>query len=81
MMHAAHIKTSHRLQRVSDYLSDHQWHSTRDIIHGAHVCAVNSIISELRVNGIAIECKQEDHRFYYRLSQPEQFEMPLQAVG
>jgi hypothetical protein len=56
-MNAADLKTSVRLQRVSEYLSDRQWHSTRDIIQNTGMCAINSIIAELRVNGLSIECK------------------------
>lgn len=58
MMHAAHIDRSERLQRVEALLSDGAEHSTLDIVTGAQVCAVNSIISELRANGREIVCRQ-----------------------
>ena len=54
-MHAAKIATSPRLQRVHALLSDGDWHSTYEVIAGARVAAVNSIISELRENGFYIE--------------------------
>ena len=57
-MHAAHIDRSERLQRVEALLSDGAEHSTLDIVTGAQVCAVNSIISELRANGREIHCRQ-----------------------
>ena len=57
-MHAAHIDRSERLQRVEALLSDGAEHSTLDIVTGARVCAVNSIISELRANGREILCRQ-----------------------
>lgn len=57
-MHAAHIDRSARLQRVEALLSDGAEHSTLDIVTGAQVCAVNSIISELRANGREILCRQ-----------------------
>ena len=46
---------SERLQRVLTYLTDAQWHSTMDIIQHCNVCAVNSIIWELRSNGYLID--------------------------
>jgi hypothetical protein len=53
-MHAAKLENSPRLQRVRALLSDGAWHGTRDIIHRAEVCAVNSVISELRASGVEI---------------------------
>jgi len=67
-MNAARLEKSVRLLRVLGVLSDRQWHTTRDIVHEADVCAVNSIISELRANGIDIECECAGKgRFQYRL--------------
>lgn len=67
-MRAARIERSARLQRVAELLSDGRWYSTLDIIVGAGVCAVNSCIAELRVNGLAIECRRVGkERFEYRL--------------
>ena len=65
-MNAANLDKSDRLKRVARYLSDGNWHSTREIVHGAEVCAVNSIVSELRVNGKRIECRRMNGNFYYR---------------
>jgi len=50
----AKVESSPRLQRALDLLQDGQWHSTRDIVRAADVCAVNSIITELRCNGFDI---------------------------
>lgn len=50
----AKVENSERLQRTLAYLSDGRWHSTRDISRGVDVCAVNSIITELRCNGYDI---------------------------
>ncbi len=50
----ARVENSPRLQRALDLLQDGQWHSTRDIVRAADVCAVNSIITELRCNGYDI---------------------------
>jgi hypothetical protein len=41
--------------------------STLDIIRHANVCAVNSIISELRQNGINIACQRKGPYWYYTL--------------
>jgi hypothetical protein len=54
-MHFAKIAHSKRLQRCARFLGDGQWHSTRDIIYGASVCAVNDVILELEGNGFEID--------------------------
>jgi len=46
---------SDRLRRVVRAMKDGRWHSTRDIMRRADVCAVNSCIAELRCNGAEIE--------------------------
>ena len=57
-MHAARVESSERLCRVLALLRDGREYSTLDITQQAWVCAVNSIISELRVNGYPITCRQ-----------------------
>ena len=54
---AAKIENSDRLRRVLALLSSGGWHGTWEIMQTAQVCAVNSIISELRENGIQIETR------------------------
>jgi hypothetical protein len=79
-MHAARIEKSGRLRRVLELLREKRSEgaTTRDIIDVAHVCAVNSIVSELRANGFRIECdfdrRGEDGSAIYRyvLSDDEQ---------
>lgn len=66
-MHYARLASSPRQQRVLRVLSDGREHSTQAIVHQARVCAVNSIVSELRRNGIPIACRQERRVWYYRL--------------
>lgn len=45
-----------------------------DIVRGACVCAVNSVVAELRENGAVIECRQEvrdtGRVFLYRMISP-----------
>ena len=55
-IHAARLAGSPRLQRLLAYLRDRggQGATTREIIEGAGICAVNSAIDELRANGIHI---------------------------
>jgi hypothetical protein len=65
-MNAANLKTSERPQRVDKFLSDRQPHSTLEIIQGAGVCAVNSIIAELRASGRQINCNREGNVWSYR---------------
>lgn len=67
MMHAARIDSSERLQRVAALLADGRRHSTLDIVLGAEVCAVNSVIAELRVNGLRIHCRREGDVWWYQL--------------
>ena len=71
-MHAAKLAQSSRLQRVLHVLLDGREHSTQEIVLAAQVCAVNSIIAELRANGFTIHCRQApgDHGrvWLYRLS-------------
>lgn len=68
-MHAARIASSPRLQRVAALLADGRPHSTLDIVLGAEVCAVNSVIAELRVNGLQIRCHREGDTWWYQLEE------------
>lgn len=54
--HYARLENSRRLQVVLAYLADGQPHSTFEIIMATGQCAINSIISELRMNGCDITC-------------------------
>ena len=58
-MHAARLAESPRLQRTLAVLADGREHTTRDILTAARVCAVNSIVAELRANGHHITCRQQ----------------------
>lgn len=72
-IHAATL-SSPRLQRFLQLMRDGQWRTTRSIIRGARVCAVNAVVSELRVHGAEIECEQRPSRsgqgrvWYYRMT-------------
>jgi hypothetical protein len=66
-MNAASIESSERLNRVLDLLSLGGEFTTLDIIKSANVCAVNSIISELRQNGFDINCQRRGEKWFYRL--------------
>jgi len=66
-MNAASIESSERLNRVLDLLSQGGEFTTLDIIKSANVCAVNSIISELRQNGFDINCQRRGEKWFYRL--------------
>lgn len=56
-MHAAKIEDSPRLQKVRDFLRRVGSATTFEIVLGCQVCAVNSIIAELRENGFKIKCE------------------------
>lgn len=68
-IHAALLENSERLQRVAKFLSDGKPHSTREIIIGADVCAVNAIVGELRdlKNGFDIVCKRRGDIYEYTM--------------
>lgn len=66
-MHAANIQKSERLKRVYAVLADGLPHSTMEIVQAANVCAVNSVIAELRVNDCEIHCKRVDNVFLYTM--------------
>jgi hypothetical protein len=62
---AAKLESSPRLQRVHALLSDGRPRTTRDIVTGAHVCAVNSCIAELRENGVPVQCERKGDLWWY----------------
>ena len=67
-MNAARMGKSERLQRVFKLLSKGGEYTTLDIIQQAGVCAVNSIISELRQNGYQINCQRRNDKWFYRMT-------------
>lgn len=71
-MHHASLKTSPRLLRTLRALQAADAEiSTYELSRAAEICAVNSVIAELRENGAEITCRQVvrdgQRRFYYRL--------------
>ena len=56
-IHAAQLSRSPRLQRVLAFLRERagEGATTMEIIRQANVCAVNTIIQELRENGLLID--------------------------
>ncbi len=75
-MHAARLDDSPRLQEVLAALQDGEEKSTLDLIHETGRCAINSIVSELRANGLRIDCRQTKARsggrvWLYRLIDTE----------
>ncbi len=67
-MNAANLTRSDRLQRVFKLLSGGGEFTTLEIIQRAGVCAVNSIISELRQNGFKIDCQRRNDKWFYRMT-------------
>ena len=75
MGHHANLSSSERLQLVYRLLSDGAERSTYELSRLADVRAVNSIVSELRANGLIIECRQAvashgERIWLYRLTSP-----------
>ncbi|TMV09853.1 hypothetical protein FGK63_01930 [Ruegeria sediminis] len=72
-MHHARIGTSPRLQRALRALREAGGEiSTYALSRAADLCAVNSVIAELRANGAEITCRQAVEEsgqrvFYYTL--------------
>lgn len=67
-MQAAKLERSDRLQRVAKLLrKTRRPLSTMEIIQGANVCAVSAIISELRENGMKIDCRRQGAVWHYRM--------------
>lgn len=66
-MNAADINRSDRLQRVATLLKSGRPYSTMEIINKAQVCAVNSIVAELRENGFDIVCNRLGNVWMYRM--------------
>lgn len=79
-MRSAKLGSSPRLRRTlillerarADAREDGGWLTTRQIVRRASVCAVNSVVAELRDNGCTIACRCETdamgrRRWRYRL--------------
>lgn len=66
-MNAANFDKSERLQKVAKLLGRGGEYTTMEIIKKAGVCAVNSIISELRENGYMITCQRRHNKWFYRM--------------
>jgi len=67
-MNAANLEKSDRLKRVLKLLSGGGEFTTLEIIQKAGVCAVNSIISELRQHGYQIDCQRRNDKWFYRMT-------------
>lgn len=68
-MNYARLDKSKRLQRVAGVLMGGGNLSALDIISRARVTAVSSAISELRRNGLVIDCECDRNRIYrYRFA-------------
>lgn len=57
---------SPRLIRTLSLLDRGGEYSTLDIVMGANVMAVSAVISELRQNGVEIECNRRGNIWYYK---------------
>lgn len=62
--------TAPRLQRCYAALREYGELSTLDLIRIANICAVNSVVAELRANGININCRRDKGRWLYSLTDP-----------
>lgn len=63
-IHYAKIENSPRLQRLLALLEGGQEFTTLEIMQHAKICAVNSAICELRLNGFEIVCKAVTRGIY-----------------
>lgn len=85
-IHAAKLETSARLQAVVAYLKKRgaEGATTREIVIACDVCAVNSIVDEIRENGIPVFCKaagrsQEGANVYRYYLEPPEAPRPAQG--
>ncbi len=79
-IHAARLGKSTRLQKVLDFLKlrGDEGATTREIIRETGMCAINSIITELRRNGLVIDVRgpvlsregERVYRYILRTSPP-----------
>lgn len=77
-MHAAKLEDSPRLRKVLAFLRRHGPATTIQIVKGCEVCAVNSIIAELRSNGLTIKCGAvKGQRGVYQYTLVEAGQLPL----
>ena len=66
-IHYAKLDNSPRLQRLYALLQRGPA-TTREIVTGADICAVNTAVDELRENGISVICESIGKgRYQYRL--------------
>lgn len=74
-MHAAPL-TSERLQRALKVLKDGEPHTTRELVRKAGICAVNSVVAELRQHGAMILCERRKvggaWRYFYTMTKGPQ---------
>lgn len=70
-MNYARYESSDRLRRTLEFLLDGKPHTTREIIAGADVCAVNSVIDELRENGFDVPCIKHSRPAIYQIPNVE----------
>jgi len=73
-MRHARLATSPRLRRALVALQETGGEiSTYELAQKAKICAVNSVVAELRENGAVITCRQDakdgTRRFYYTLAE------------
>ncbi len=63
-IHAAVLENSPRLQRVLTYLRamGPRGATTMEIVIGARVAVAGTAVSELRSNGISVDCKMETEK-------------------
>jgi len=57
-MNAAQLKNSPRLRRILTTLLDGHWVTSWALSQLHHRCAISTDISELRANGVTIDCKR-----------------------
>ncbi|MFQ5445178.1 MAG: hypothetical protein ACE5EK_11265 [Nitrospinales bacterium] len=54
--HFAKIESSERLRRLKRFIEDHPGSTSAEIIAGARVVALSAAVSELRKNGVTVDC-------------------------
>ena len=64
-IHYARLESSARLQRTLAVLKRGGCFTTRQLMHEADICAVNTAVDELRENGFDVQCARKGNTWKY----------------
>jgi hypothetical protein len=86
-IHAARLDDSPELQRLARVLATGGEYSTMELIHATQIAAAPTRCSELRANGIPVECdarwsaERRKNIYYYRAADPAALRARLAQIA